>query len=296
MLKILDASDLIILHSFEMSYFSIIYFILHPHFIKKTVWVIWGFDLYDIATKKQSYRQSLYFILKKMLVRKIPYVVSRSPDYKRLQRWYGSSAIHINVEPLYSGGIIGVAPRHSRDNASQPFNIILGNSATETNRHLNALELLSKYKDGNIKIHIPLSYGDPQYAEIVKTKARSIFGEKVVFLEKFMPPEEYRKYLTQMDIGIFNNNRQQALGNLSYLFATGAKIYLNKDSALWEYITELNFSVHQINNLGEICYEEFVDLDRNELDANSQKAREIYTEEHCVMCWNGVFALANGIK
>lgn len=231
-----------------------------------------------------------------MLVRKIPYVVARSPDYERLQKWYGSSAIHINIEPLYGGGDIGVAPRHSRNNESHSFNIILGNSATETNCHLDALELLSKYKENNIKIYIPLSYGDVQYAEIVKIKARSIFREKVVFLETFIPPEEYRKCLTQMDIGIFNNNRQQALGNLAYLFATGAKIYLNEDSPLWEIFTKLTFAVHPINNLGEICYEEFVDLDQNELDANAQKARKIYCEEHGVIGWNEVFALANSIK
>lgn len=124
-------------------------------------------------------------------------------------------------------------------------------------------------------------------------KARSIFGEKVVFLETFMPPDEYRQYLTRMDIAIFNNNRQQALGNLAYLLATGAKIYLNDDSALWEIFNELNFTVHPINTLREANYEEFIDLDQNELDANSQKAREIYSEEHGVMCWNKVFALAN---
>jgi len=239
------------------------------------------------------YMRPLYFTLKKVFARNIPYVVARPPDYKRLQQWYRSSATHIYVEPLYGGEVIANAPRHSRDHASQTFNIILGNSATKTNRHLDALEILSKYKDADIKIHIPLSYGDAQYAEMVKTKARSIFGEKVVFLETFMPPDEYWRYLTQMDIAIFNNNRQQALGNLAYMLATGAKIYLNDDSALWEIFTGLNFTVHSINNLREVDYEEFVDLDQNELDANSQNARKIYSEEHSVMCWNKVFALAN---
>ena len=284
--------DLIVLHSLTMSSLDIVYFILHPQLIRKTVWVIWGADLYDITTKV-PYMRPLYFTLKKVFARNIPYVVARPPDYKRLQQWYRSSATHIYVEPLYGGEVIANAPRHSRDHASQTFNIILGNSATKTNRHLDALEILSKYKDADIKIHIPLSYGDAQYAEMVKTKARSIFGEKVVFLETFMPPDEYWRYLTQMDIAIFNNNRQQALGNLAYMLATGAKIYLNDDSALWEIFTGLNFTVHSINNLREVDYEEFVDLDQNELDANSQNARKIYSEEHSVMCWNKVFALAN---
>lgn len=294
-LEILDASgiDLVILHSFTLNYLDMIYFLLHPRHTRKTVWVIWGYDLYDYKDRKRSYKSRLTFTLKKLVVRKIPYVIARSPDYKRLQQWYGSSATHINVEPLYGGGDIANAPRRSRDQASQAFNIILGNSATKTNRHLDALEILSKYKNDDIKIHIPLSYGDAQYAETVKMKARSIFGEKVVFLETFMPPDEYRQYLTRMDIAIFNNNRQQALGNLAYLLATGAKIYLNDDSALWEIFNELNFTVHPINTLREANYEEFIDLDQNELDANSQKAREIYSEEHGVMCWNKVFALAN---
>lgn len=145
-LEKLDASgiDLVILHSFTLNYLDMIYFLLHPRHIRKTVWVIWGYDLYDYKDRKRSYKSRLTFTLKKLVVRKIPYVVARSPDYKRLQQWYGSSATHINVEPLYGGGDIANAPRHSRDQASQAFNIILGNSATKTNRHLDALEILSK--------------------------------------------------------------------------------------------------------------------------------------------------------
>ena len=42
----------------------------------------------------------------------------------------------------------------------QIINILIGNSATETNNHIEVLDLLSKFKNEDIKIYVPLSYGD----------------------------------------------------------------------------------------------------------------------------------------
>ncbi|WP_162139404.1 TDP-N-acetylfucosamine:lipid II N-acetylfucosaminyltransferase [Methanocorpusculum bavaricum] len=289
--QLLRKSDLVICHS--LSYYSILSFLINPLLLSKTVWVIWGYDLYDYRTKNTlSYMGKVFFALKKSIVRHIPYVVARTPDFKLLQKWYGSKAEHLIVEPLYSAGEFEIAPLHIRENTTSPLKITLGNSATETNRHMAALDLLSKYKNENLQIYIPLSYGNPEYAKTVVTKAKEIFGDKVVVLDQFMPPEEYNEHLSEMDIGIFNHNRQQALGNIAYLLASGAKIYLNNDSPLWEIYDEMKFHIHSINTIQEMSYNDFSYLDKEELAENSMMAKKIYSEKHGVECWTRVFNLA----
>lgn len=287
--KKMKRADLIIAHGFTDMW----YYFFSPSTLKKTVWVIWGFDLYDYRTRKNSLYSRIHFQIKKQLVKRIPYVVARVPDYHLLQEWYGSKAELLLVEPLYTNGEFESVPLTIRDNPSSPIKITLGNSATKTNHHIETLEILRKFRDENIHLYIPLSYGDMEYAEIVKEKAKEIFGNKVTILDKFMDPDEYNKHLSTMDIGIFNLDRQQALGNISYLLASGTKIYLDSTSPLWEIFEGYKFRTHPISNLTMEDFDKFMDLDIDELTYNAQHAKEIYSEKHSVECWTRVFNLAN---
>ena len=291
-LKIMSKADVIVLHSLKTT--DLFYYILSPSLIKKTVWVIWGYDLYDYRTRKSSFYSRLHFIVKKQIVKRILYVVARTPDYNLLQKWYKSKAELLLVEPLYTNGEFESSKLTIKNDTSTPIKITLGNSATKTNHHLEALDILSKYRNENLHLYIPLSYGDMEYAEIVKKRAKEIFGTKVTILDKFMGQDEYNKHLSQMDIGIFNIDRQQALGNISYLLATGTKIYLDSASPLWEIFDGFSFQVHSVSDILSEDFDAFTSLDIYELTYNSEHAKEIYSEKHSVECWNRVFNLAKG--
>ena len=43
-----------------------------------------------------------------------------------------------------------------------------------------------------------------------------------------MPYSSYISFLGSIDIGIFNNNRQQGMGNITNLLYLGKKVYLSK--------------------------------------------------------------------
>ena len=285
--KIMKQSDLIIAHGFT----DIWYYCLSPSTLKKTVWVIWGYDLYDYRTRKNSLYSRIFFQIKKYLVKRIPHVISNIGDYKLLQKWYGASPKLLQVYSLYGNGCTNVKP-HIRQTNAKKINILLGNSATPTNRHMEGLEILSKYKNEDIKIHIPLSYGDKEYAKSIEKHAREIFGDKVIILDKMMSPESYNDLLSTMDIAVFNQNRQQGVGNLTYMFQSGVKIFLNDDSPLCEYYAELNLPVNSINNIPEMSFDEFIFIDPSDVQASTQRARDIFSEETLVKQWNEVFALA----
>ncbi|HJJ67796.1 MAG TPA: TDP-N-acetylfucosamine:lipid II N-acetylfucosaminyltransferase [Methanocorpusculum sp.] len=285
--KKMKQADLIIAHGFEDMW----YYFLSPSTLKKTIWVIWGYDLYDYRTRKSSFNSRINFHIKKQLLKKIPYVISNVGDYKLLQKWYGASPKLLQVYSLYGNGCTNVKP-HIRKTNDGTINILLGNSAFLTNRHVEGLEILSKYKDEDIKIHIPLSYGDKEYAKSVEEHAREIFGDKVIILDKMMSTESYNDILSTMDIAVFNHNRQQGVGNLTYMFQSGVKIFLNDDNPLCEYYAELNLPVNSINTIPEMSFEEFIYINPSDVQASAQRAQEIFSEETLVKQWNEVFALA----
>ena len=288
-LREMDKSKLIIIHSFTD--IDLLYFCISPHLLKKTVWIIWGYDLYDYRLRKSSISSNVRFFVKRRLVKKIPYVISNAGDYKLLQKWYGTSPKLLQVYSLYGNGCTNVKP-HIRQTNAGTINILLGNSSTLTNRHIEGLDILSKYKNEDIKIHIPLSYGDKEYAKSVEKHAREIFGDKVIILDKMMSPESYNDFLSTMDIAVFNHNRQQGVGNLTYMFQSGVKIFLNDDNPLCEYYAELNLPVNSINNIPEMSFDEFIYINPSDIQASTQRAQEIFSEETLVKQWNEVFALA----
>ncbi len=136
------------------------------------------------------------------------------------------------------------------DDSDDSVNIIVGNSATETNQHFEALDLLSRFKSQNIKIYLPLNYGGKDYelyADKVINYAVSIFGaEKVVPLREKLSGDEYLRFLSMMDVGIFNNNRQQAMGNISQLLLCGAKVYIRHDTSMWDHFESFGAVLHDI--------------------------------------------------
>lgn len=285
--KKMKQADLIIAHGFTDMW----YYFFSPSTLKKTVWVIWGFDLYDYRTRKNSLYSRICFQIKKSLVKRIPYVISNVGDYKLLQKWYGTSPKLLQVYSLYGNGCTNVKP-HIRQTNAGTINILLGNSSTLTNRHIEGLDILSKYKNEDIKIHIPLSYGDKEYAKSVEKHAREIFGDKVIILDKMMSPESYNDFLSTMDIAVFNQNRQQGVGNLTYMFQGGVKIFLNDDNPLCEYYAELNLPVNSINNIPEMSFDEFIHINPSDVQASTQRAQDIFSEETLIKQWDEVFALA----
>ena len=125
-------------------------------------------------------------------------------------------------------------------------NIQVGNSATDTNHHIDCFDILVNFE--NINIYAPLSYGDKKYADSIKHIGIARFGNKFIALESFMRFDEYVAFLNNIDIAIFKQNRQQAMGNIFVLLALGKKIYLDSATTHYDFLTKLGFRVFDIAN------------------------------------------------
>lgn len=129
----------------------------------------------------------------------------------------------------------------------EKIRIIVGNSATIENCHEEIFDLLKNVK--GIEVYCPLSYGDEEYKNYIMKLGNTCLGDAFHPITKFMDFDDYLKFLSTCDIGIFNNNRQQAMGNISILLGLGKKIYLREDTAMWSSYKRDGFLFYGIKEL-----------------------------------------------
>lgn len=177
---------------------------------------------------------------------KINLVVPVMPgDYQLMKQKYDLKA------PMYHLNYVNPVLDLSQPKLNTGFNILLGNSASYSNNHLEIIELLSKMDLGNRKVIIPLSYGDKNYGKYIYNYAKRKLGDKVICLLDFVPIEEYFKILESCSIVIMNHLRQQAVGNIVPMLARGSHVYLQGDSSLYKFLKENGFV---ISLLGEMKF------------------------------------------
>lgn len=225
-------ADKVILHKLPYSLNELrLLCYLYKKYRKKMVWVLWGADLYNayqynhsLAVLKIKPLINEYY--RKKLISNI-YMVLTATDYEELVSRYSTNAIHSSAQYTYK--LCG-EPLSTKKN--ELVNIMVGHSATDTCRHLDVFEKLKRYQ-GKIKVFCPLSYPkDEQYISRITKAGESCFGKNFVAMTDFMGYDEYIKFLNSMDIGIFDNNRQQGMGNITNMLYLGKKVYLSEDNTI----------------------------------------------------------------
>lgn len=262
--------------------------------VNKSYFQFWGGDFYDLREKFPVYKvkENLAKAVKIYYIKKVKGIINLiSGDSKELQKIVKNNADYF-IAPvcgndkdvdLYNS-LFGLA---KPDN---PINICLGNSATKTNNHLEIMNFLKKYKNENIKIICPLSYGDKNYANEVIACGKKIFGDKFAPVTDYMNKEDYFTMLSHCKIGIFNNNRQQGMGNINALLAMGAKVYMKSNTSMWEtYIKEREYILYDAEDISRIDFNEFIRFDDDSAISNFNKAKYYNSKEYKKMQWENFF-------
>lgn len=148
------------------------------------------------------------------------------------------------------------------NNASK---ILLGNSSTATNNHLDIINVLKANNISNECI-IPSSYGDTDYLVLLKQAVSDV--PNLSFLDTFMPIEEYTNLLKLCRIGIFGHIRQQAIGNILMCMLQGSKVFLWRDSVAYKFFKKAGYIVYTIDkdlteeNVNKLMSEEEREINR----------------------------------
>lgn len=124
--------------------------------------------------------------------------------------------------------------------------ILLGNSASYTNNHLEAFNYLSQFSLKGRKVIVPLSYGDSHYRKEIISEGKRLLGEHFSPLVEFLPLHEYNDYLKRCNVIIMNHYRQQAVGNVLVTIWLGAKVFLDRRNSLFHYLTRIGVHVYVV--------------------------------------------------
>ncbi len=292
-------ADMLIVHGL-FNLLVILWLFLNPYQIKKTIISIWGGELYDhrdiIEKNNIAYTKKMLDFIKGRIFQKVPvFLNDMEGDFELLKEWYHINAISIPVLYPPSVNVKILEPLLNKkkfEEGKNKLKILVGNSATETNYHEDIFKKLEKFKMKNIDIYCPLSYGDNLYADKVVFCGKTLFGDKFHEIRKFMPPEEYIKFLAKIDIAIFNNNRNQAMGNIALLAYLGSKIYLRNDTVMWrQYVEKGKCAFYSVDNIDNEKFEVFYSYKTENIVINQNYFKEQWDEENLKKIWDRVFNL-----
>lgn len=158
--------------------------------------------------------------------------------------------------------------------------IQLGNSATESNNHVDAFDVLNQFKNENIELVLPMSYGNHKYNHFVKQYGTLNFKNKIKFLEDFVPRAQYIQQLMEVDVCVMYHNRQQAFGNCVPLLILGKKLYLKKENPLYSFFKSIGVVVFNANEINDLDFDSFKkELTPEEKNNNKTILTNLFSEE-----------------
>lgn len=284
--KYISASEKVLLHSLSLPKWLKYYLILRKQILQKSNWIIWGGDLYHYKLRKRSIKSDLDELIRKRIISNLGGIVTHiKGDYHLAKKWYGGNAKYL-YSFMYPSNLYKQYNLIQNPNGDESVYIQIGNSADPSNNHIEVFNKLACYKDDKIKIICPLSYGSKKYREEVIKEGRRVFSENFEALTEFLTFEEYLKVLSKVNIAIFNNKRQQAMGNITTLLGLGKKVYIRSDITTWQFTIEHNLKVFD-------AVKDFSDLlmlmNKDEVNKNIESVEKNFSEEKLIRDLESIF-------
>ncbi|WP_299807095.1 TDP-N-acetylfucosamine:lipid II N-acetylfucosaminyltransferase [uncultured Shewanella sp.] len=279
-------SDKIIFHGlFDNKLIFLLFF--NQYLLSKCHWAIWGGDLYSKVSRSAKFYLLKDFV-KKRVIKKIKYLITYvNGDVQFAREWYGATGTQQSCIGYLSN--VYKEQSLSSDEAARKSDVVtiqVGNSADLSNAHLEVFNILKSLEKQDFTIRCPLSYGSEEYADEVETVGYSIFKDRFYPSRKFLPLNEYQLQQQQIDIGVFNHNRQQGMGNIISLIGMGKKVYLRKDTTHWFFFCEIDVKVFDITELNLEPIEETVAKN------NIENIKSYFSVNNLIKQWDDIFSSA----
>lgn len=252
-----------------MSPYGAAAFLLAPSGAKK-VWSGWGYDYYEGPNFKSdhflmpetralcgglprshgfsfsSMKWCLWGAIAPVVAHRTNYFSAPIPDdfeiFKANYSAFDGEYTQLNYGDVASSFAIGRVDEAAR-------NILIGNSASPTNNHIEIFRQLSELDLVDSKVIVPLTYGDENYRKMVIERGGKLFGDKFFPLIKHLELDEYISVIASCNVVIMNHLRQQGLGNIGAALYHGAHVYLDPENPIYRFLTARNGRVHTTGEL-----------------------------------------------
>jgi dTDP-N-acetylfucosamine:lipid II N-acetylfucosaminyltransferase len=127
--------------------------------------------------------------------------------------------------------------------------IMVGNSATPENNHLEVFNHIQAGGASERPILCPLSYGRSAYGDFINQEGARRFGSRFEALRRFLDQEAFIRVASSCSILALNHLRQQAVGTIFIMLWLGAEVYLNSRSPVFGHLLSLGLDVRDIETL-----------------------------------------------
>ncbi|MFC0876842.1 TDP-N-acetylfucosamine:lipid II N-acetylfucosaminyltransferase [Saccharicrinis sp. FJH2] len=273
----------------------------------KFAWIPWGADLYDLdkslnfylpETKKLIRKEQLRYSIQRIFENSYNIAFYANSKYKQKRKAIGRIEYYLNrkdnlriVKPYnkdikqidYYYYTIENTLGSCLNKKIAAENILLGNSATPTNNHLEAFKSLSELKLEGRKIIVPLSYGDNKYQKQILAKGRSILKQNFHPVLNLMPIDEYNNIVCSCNVVIMNHIRPQAFGNILTSLWLGARVYLNKENTIYSFFKDLGILIFSIDeDLDHSKSTTLSALNEHEVEHNKKILIEVFSYEKAI--------------
>lgn len=268
----LDKADIIVWHGFLFNT-KHAFLLYEPKYLKKSIWIMRGIDLYNYKKEGTGVKTAAVNHINLRIRKTVPYIgaIFETDDkvYRDLIKG-GAKSFYLPYPISESAFDEMEANRDSFARKNGQTYVQIGNNSYAFNRHMDILDRIRHFSDENVRVIIPLNYGndykniEADYPQKVANKAESIFGKKAVCLRRLVPVEKYNTLLCNIDVAIHGSARQNALGNLLRSLYMGNKLYLSEENPMYEYFLSQGIKVYRMEDINKnMTFDEFVSKDDN---------------------------------
>ena len=224
-------------------------------------WTIWGSDLYSfLKPYPRLPHQAANMWLRRSVFRRMARVAGIPGDFSVLATdlsgsWCHSPLNHpLRLEREQYVALLEKAQAHRNNELT----VLLGNSASATNRHEEALTMLSRFRHEKLRLIIPLSYaGQGEYVDRVTKVARRLFDDKVTILDQVLTTEDYLDLLSGIDVLVFNHKRQEGVGTINAALLLGKKVCLHHVVSTYSHLAAGGVELNDSAAIGSLDFAAF---------------------------------------
>ena len=284
--------DILIIHSGRIRWIWLVLFMM-PKLWKRSVLTTWGAEIEVFERHSEAtdfYERSMYLVERIILPRLRAICTLTEGEYKIIQSVFPNCDNYFRAITSSTPINGNYTPKSPIRENHRHIKVLLNQSANYAGRHLEALDWLSKFRESDMSITCPLSYGPKDEASKIIQYGKYIFGDRFQAFTELLPYNGYRRLLDDIDILVFNHLTQNGLGNLYIFLSKGKVVYIRNEATTFEMLKNLEIEVRETKSIPGLTFEEFAEPLSEEASAmNIRQFNKYLSSEAAAMTWGDLF-------